>query len=146
MNETGINDPDFECLASYIHSTTSLEELGIEENDISVESIDSLCKALSNNSSMRSLSMLGCHLTTSHCVCLGQLLRHPIHCKIETLNFNNCSLTSDGVGEVMSGLSYNHTLRELSLNYNQIRSEGAVTIATMLKTNSSLAALYLDEL
>ena len=144
MYGTGINDPDFECLASYIHSTTSLQELNIGWNDISVESIDSLCKALTTNSSMRSLDMNDCRLTTSHCVCLGQLLRNPIHCKIEMLDIRKCSLTSDGVGEVISGLSDNHTLRVLELNYNQIRSEGAVTIATMLKTNSSLETLYLQ--
>ena len=144
MYGTGINDPDFECLASYIHSTTSLQVLDIGRNDISVESIDSLCKALSTNSSMRLLYMNDCRLTTSHCVCLGQLLRHPIHCKIDKLYLNSCSLTSDGVGEVMSGLSDNHTLRVLDLNYNnEIRSEGAVSIATMLKTNSSLKTLYL---
>ncbi|CAI8056954.1 Leucine-rich repeat-containing protein 74B [Geodia barretti] len=86
MTGTGISDPDFQCLSSYIHSTTSLEELWIGENEISVESIDSLCKALSANSSMRRLYMSDCHLTTSHCVCLGQLLRHPIHCQIEKLD------------------------------------------------------------
>ena len=144
MSRTGINDPDFECLASYIHSTTSLQRLSIEGNNISVESIDSLCKALSANSSMRSLDMSGCHLTTSHCVRLGQLLRHPIHCKIEQLNLINCSLTSDGVGEVVSGLNDNHTLRVLYLSSNRIGSEGAVAVATMLKRNSSLETLYLD--
>ena len=144
MYETGINDPDFECLARYIRSTTSHQKLWIGRNDISVESIDSLCEALSTNSSMRLLDMSVCHLTTSHCVCLGHLLRHPIHCKIEELYLNSCSLTSDGVGEVMSGLSDNHTLRVLGLRHNQIRSEGAVTIATMLKTNSSLETLYLE--
>ena len=144
IDETGISDPDFECLASYIHFTTSLQELSIRWNDISVESIDSLCKALSANSSMRKLVMSFCHLTTSHCVCLGQLLRHSIHCKIEELGLRECGLTSDGVGEVVSGLSDNHTLRELGLRGNQIGSEGAVAIATMLKTNSSLEGLYLD--
>ena len=143
MSGTGISDPDFECLASYIHSTTSLQRLSIGRNDISVESIDSLCKALSANSSMRRLEMNDCHLTTSHCVCLGQLLRHPIHCEIEELDLSVCGLTSDGVGEVVSGLSDNHTLRELWLNSNQIRLESAVAIATMLKTNSSLERLYL---
>ena len=141
MSGTGISDPDFECLASYIHSTTSLQKLSIKRNDISV---DSLCKALSANSSIRKLSMSYCHLTTSHCVCLGQLLRHPIHCKIEDLNLTRCGLTSDGVGEVVSGLSDNHTLRVLALSDNQVRSEGAVAIATMLKTNSSLEGLYLQ--
>ena len=145
MGDTGISDPDFECLASYIHSTTCLRELSIGWNDISVESIDSLCKALSANSSIRTLYMSDCHLTTSHCVCLGQLLRHPIHCKIEELYLGVCGLTSDGVGEVVSGLSDNHTLRELALWKNQIGSEGAVVIATMLKTNSSLEVLDLDE-
>ena len=144
MSRTGISDPDFECLASYIHSTTSLQRLNIGWNNISVESIDSLCKALSANSSMRSLDMSRCNLTTSHCVCLGQLLRHPIHCKIEQLNLSHCSLTSDGVGEVVSGLNDNHTLRELNLSDNQIRSEGAVAVATMLKRNSSLERLDLD--
>ena len=145
MCGTGISDPDFECLASYIHSTTSLQKLHIGGNDISIESIASLlCRALSDNSSMRSLDMNDCHLTTSHCECLGQLLRHPIHCKIEWLDLSYCSLTSDGVGELVSGLSDNHTLRVLNLSGNQIRSDGAVAIATMLKTNSSLEILYLD--
>ena len=144
MSRTGISDPDFECLASYIHSTTSLQELSIGDNDISVESIDSLCKALSANSSMRSLDMSDCHLTTSHCVCLGQLLRHPIHCRIERLNLYSCSLTSDGVAEVVSGLNDNRTLRELYLTFNQIRSEGAVAVATMLKRNTTLETLRLD--
>ena len=145
MTITGISDPDFQCLATYVSSTTSLEELEIGRNDISVESIDSLCKALSANSSMRRLRMSGCYLTTSHCVCLGHLLRHPIHCQIEKLSITYCSLTSDGVGEVVSGLSYNTTLRELNLSCNQIGSEGAVAVATMLKTNSSLERLYLHE-
>ena len=144
MSGTGISDPDFECIASYIHSTTSLESLNIGENDISVESIDLLCKGLSANSSMRRLYMDHCHLTTSHCVCLGQLLRHSIHCKIEELDLSLCSMTSDGVGEVVSGLSDNHTLRELDLSGNQIGSEGAVAVATMLKRNSSLETLRLD--
>ena len=144
MDRTGISDPDFDCLARYIHSTTSLEELEIGENEISVESIDSLCRVLSANSSMRRLDMSGCHLTTSHCVCLGQLLRHPIHCQIEVLNLGGCGLTSDGVGEVVSGLSDNHSPRELLLWENQIGSEGAVAVATMLKTNSSLERLSLD--
>ena len=143
MNRTGISDPDFDCLARYIHSTTSLKVLGIGENEISVESIDSLCRALSANSSMRMLDMNGCHLTTSHCVCLGQLLRHPIHCQIEKLNLGGCGLTSDGVGEVVSGLSDNHSLRVLVLTGNQIGSEGTVAVATMLKTNSSLERLHL---
>ena len=141
LSRTGISDPDFECLASYIHSTTSLQGLRIGWNDISVESIDSLCKALSGNSSMRTLDMSGCHLTTSHCVCLGQLLGHPIHCKIEELNLIHCSLTS-GV-EVVSGLNDNHTLRVLYMSDNQITSEGAVAIAAMLKRNSSLERLDL---
>ena len=142
MSNTDISDADYECIASYIHSTTSLESLRIGE--ISVESIDSLCKALSANSSMRTLGMSFCHLTTSHCVCLGQLLRHPIHCKIEMLNLRWCNMTSDGVGEVVSGLSDNHTLRELNLSYIPIGSEGAVAVATMLKRNSSLERLHLD--
>ena len=143
MYGTGISDPDFDCLARYIHSTTSLEELEIGGNEISVESIDSLCRALSANSSMRRLDMRDCHLTTSHCVCLGQLLRHPIHCQIEKLYLGGCGLTSDGVGEVVSGLSENHSLRELDLTGNRIGSEGAVSVATMLKTNSSLERLSL---
>ena len=143
MDRTGISDPDFDCLARYIHSTTSLEVLWIGEKEVSVESIDSLCRALSANSSVRVLLMIDCHLTTSHCVCLGQLLRHPIHCQIEKLDLSWCGLTSDGVGEVVSGLSDNHSLRELVLSGNQIGSEGAVAVATMLKTNSSLERLDL---
>ena len=143
MAGTGISDPDFECLARYIHSTTSLEELSIGKNKISVESIGSLCRALSANSSLWILNMDHCHLSTSHCVCLGQLLRQPRHCQIEWLDLSSCELTSDGVGEVMRGLSDNHSLRWLNLRWNEIGSEGAVAVAAMLKTNTSLDRLDL---
>ena len=138
VSNTGISDPDFECLASYIHSTTSLQRLKIGGNDISVESIDSLCKALNANSSMRLLDISDCHLTTQHCQHLGELLRH---CKIEELYLRNCNLTSDGVGKVVSGLNDNHTLKRLDLKNNKIRSEGVVAIAKMLKKNRSLNRL-----
>ena len=143
--DTGISDPDFESIASYIHSTESLDRLYIGFNHMSVKSIDSFCKALRANSSMRSLGIGGHHLTTSHCVCLGQLLREPIHCQIKELVLKECSMTSDGVAEVMSGLSDNHTLKELNLSENQIGSEGAIAVATMLKRNSSLETLQLDK-
>ena len=144
MTGTGISEPEFECLARYIHSTTNLEELSIGRIEISVESIRSLCRALSANSSMRTLDMSGCHLTTSHCVCLGQLLRQPVHCQIEKLVLNGCGLTSDGVEEVVRGLSDNHSLRELDLSEIHIGSEGVVTMAAMLKSNSSLETLNLS--
>ena len=145
MAGTGISDPDFEYLAKYIHSTTSLEELRIGGNKLSVESIGSLCRALSANSLMRILSISDCHLTTSHCMCLGQLLRQPIHCQIEKLVLTECGLTSDGVGEVVRGLIDNHSLKVLNLSKNQIGSEGVVVMAIMLKTNSSLERLNLEE-
>ena len=144
MYITGISDPDFECIANYIRSSTSLERLYIGGNDMSVKSIGSLCKALSVNSSMKNLGIGGHNLTTSHCVCLGQLLREPIECKIEELILKGCNMTSDGVREVVSGLSDNHTLKELDLNDNQIGSEGAVAMATMLKENSLLETLRLN--
>ena len=144
MYITGISDPDFECIARYIYSTTSLKKLYIGGNDMSVSSIGSLCKALSANSSMKNLGIGGHHLTAPHCVCLGELLREPIKCKIEELILKGCNMTSDGVREVVSGLSDNHTLRELDLNDNQIESEGAVAVATMLKKNSSLETLRLN--
>ena len=143
MFGTGISDPDFECLARFIHSTTSLEVLRIGRNEISVESIGSLCRALSAKHSMRILDISYCHLTTSHCVFLGELLRQPIHCQIEKLDLTGCGLTSDGVGEVVRGLSDNHSLRVLVLRDNQIGSEGVVAMAAMLKTNSSLERLNL---
>ena len=141
-SNTGISDPDFECLASYIHSTTSLQRLRIGGNDISVESIDSLCKALNANCSMRLLDISDCHLTTQHCQHLGELLRQK---KIEELYLRSCNLTSDGVGEVVSGLNDNHTLKRLDLKNNKIRSEGVVAIAKMLKKNCSLNRLDIAE-
>ena len=142
VSNTGISDPDFECLASYIHSTTSLQRLKIGGNDISVESIDSLCKALSANSSMRLIDISDCHLTTQHCQHLGELLRQK---KIEELYLRNCNLTSDGVGEVVSGLNDNHTLKRLDLKNNKIRSEGVVAIAKMLMKNCSFNRLDIAE-
>ena len=145
LHRTAISDPDFKCIANYIHSTTSLEKLDIGgRNDLSVKSIDSLCSALIGNSSVRTLYLSDSNLTTAHCVSLGQLLKHPMQCKIERLDLRSCRMTSDGVGEVMSGLSENQTLRELSLSYNPIGLEGVITMATMLRSNSSLETLDLQ--
>ena len=54
-------------------------------------------------------------------------------------------MTSDEVAEVMRGISDNHTIKELNMSENQIGSEGAVAVATMLKRNSSLETLQLDK-
>ena len=141
---TDIGDPDFEWIASYIRSTTTLNRVYIGGNDMSIENVGSLCKALSANSSMRSLGIGGHDFNVSHCVHLGQLLRHPMQCKIKELIIKGCRITSDGVAEVVSGLSDNHTLKELNLNDNPIGSEGAAAVATMLKKNSSLETLLLS--
>ena len=145
ISKTGVSDPDFKSLASYIESTTTLQELSIGFNNVSVESIELICKALHSNSSIKSLDMRGCVLTPPHCTHLGQLLKNPIKCEIEELNLSHCSLTGDGVGELVSGLGDNHTLRDLDLVGNPITSEGAAAVATMLKTNSSLDTLWLEE-
>ena len=44
----------------------------------------------------------------------------------------------------MSGLNDNHTLKELYISDNNIRSEGAVAVAKMLRKNTSLERLDLD--
>ena len=139
---TGISNPDFESLARYICSTTSLQRLKIGGNDISVESIDTLCEALSAKGSMKLLDMSFCHFATSHCHHIGKLLAQ---CKIEELYLRSCNITSDGVGEVVSRLNNNHTLKRLDLNNNKIRSEGVAFVATMLKENHSLNRLDLAD-
>ncbi|CAI8014930.1 NACHT, LRR and PYD domains-containing protein 12 [Geodia barretti] len=141
MSGTSISDPDFECLASYIRSSASLEELKIRRTKISVKSIDALCKALNINSSMRKLDMWGCQLTDLHSVHLGQLLREPVHCRIEKLVLTSCNLTSNGLGKIVTGLCDNHTLKELIIRDNQMND---VAVATMLQKNSSLQRLNLE--
>ena len=96
-------------------------------------------------SRLNSLDMWGCVLTAPHCTYLGQLLKNPINCKIEELNLSHCSLTSEGIGELVCGLGDNYTLRDLDLVGNPITSEGVAAVATMLKTNSSLDTLWLEE-
>ena len=140
LTRTGTSDPDFVGVANYIESTEYLEELKMRENKISVEGIDSLCKALSANSSVKTLDIWGCQLTHLHSIHLGNLLIKPMKCQIKKLVLTSCKLTSDGVREIASGLSYNHTLRELILSDNQTGN----VVATMLKTNSSLERLDLE--
>ena len=142
MTRTGIEDPDFEYLSRYVHSTKSLEQLKIAENKMSVKSMCFLCKALCANSSVWELDISGCQLTTQHSVYLKQLLKYPAKCGLEKLVIMDCSLTRDEVGEIMSGLTRNHTLRELNLSHNQV-DFGVIDTARMLKINKSMVGLDL---
>ena len=145
MTRTGISDPDLEKLAGYVKFTKSLEELRFGENKLSLTSIDTLCKALSVNSSLKRLYMSGCYFDEAHCASIGELLRHPLHSQIEELGISYCVLTGNGIGKVVSGLIDNHVLRELDFNHTQITAEGASAIAKMLMKNSSIERLYLGK-
>ena len=139
MSGTGISDPDFECLASYIHSTTSLQRLSIRRNDISVESIDSLCKALSANSS--ELGLWHNQIRSEGAVAIATMLK--TNSSLERLYLDECSIGSSGGVELGRALERNKTLRELLLSGNALGDDGVRGLSEGLETNSSLEELVL---
>ena len=151
MWETEIGEPDCEALCELLKSENcSLEELIINGNDLSRDSIASIITGLSHNGSLTHLNISKSHFDTANVVSLASVLQSHSKCTLTELRMRHSKINSEGAVELMTALSKNNTLKLLDLSHNPIGAhvEGVTAVAKLLEEvggDHSLTRLELRE-
>ena len=145
LYSTGIGKPDCEALCELLKSSHSLQDLNIDHNNLSSESVASIITGLSHNSSLTTLYISNSHFSMANVDSLASVLKDPSKCTLTTLYLRDCHISSEGAAELAAALSKNTTLKQLELSHNSIGEhvEGATAVARMLVENQALTVLYL---
>ena len=145
LDNTGIGEPDCEALCELLKSTYSLENLFIEGNNLSSESVASIITGLNRNSSRVILRISNSHFSMANVENLASVLRDQLECIFTQLKLRYCHISGQGACELAGALCKNSILTFLDLNCNPIGVEGASSMSDMLQHNTSLEWLGLGD-
>ena len=139
---TGIFTPGsavqfFNSLCS-LHSFTTLNAPGAEDDNLSPEDCQALGRLLSSSKSLTMLDIHGRLLVDPGIQYISNGLKQST---LHDLNISYCGLDSNGAHLIADALCYNHTLRVLGMSSNLIGDDGAITLAKMLFRNQTLKTL-----
>ncbi len=112
--QNSIENNSLHLLISTIAFSNILTHLDISHIQFSVEELEMFSVALSANSSLKTLGMIG------------------------------CLIDGEGAELLSTGLEENRTLLGLDLRENHVNMNGAASLASMLAVNTSLKILYLS--
>ncbi|XP_062896173.1 NACHT, LRR and PYD domains-containing protein 3-like isoform X4 [Mobula hypostoma] len=162
LDKVGLTDSGAEDLDSALSSNTSLTELNLGFNKLgdsgvkmvspalrnpeckiqklwleSVSLTDSgaedLVSALSTNPSLTVLDLSDNKLGDSGVKLVSAALRNP-ECKIQKLELNAVGLTDSGVEDLVSALSTNPSLTELTLGWNSLTDRSVPSLRRLIHT------------
>ena len=145
LSSTGIGEPDCETLCKLLKSRHSLQQLYIDHNNLSSESVASIITGLSHNSSLTTLYISNSHFSMANVDSLASVLKDHSKCILTWLDLQDCHISSEGAVKLAAALCKNTTLEHLNLSRNPIGEhvEGMTAVAKMLVENKTLTALYL---
>ncbi|XP_069465026.1 NACHT, LRR and PYD domains-containing protein 3-like isoform X2 [Ambystoma mexicanum] len=151
-------------LASVLRTSTSLTELDLSRNKLTVSAVKALCEGLKHpGCKIHTLKLPCCSLTASCCADLASVLRTSTSlteldlsrnklgdsggkalceglkqpgCKLQTLRLWCCSLSGLFCGHLTSALRLNSSLAHLYLTYNRLRDSGVKELCEGLKLPS----------
>ena len=142
---TRIGVPDCEALCELLRSTRSLQDLDIQMNNLSSESVASIMTGLSHNSSLTSLNISNSHFNMDNMDNLASILGNlSSKSALSFLWIDDCCINEQGASVLANALCKNSTLTYLRLNHNLIGVEGAFSMSEMLQHNTSLKSLDLN--
>ncbi|XP_003702169.3 ran GTPase activating protein [Megachile rotundata] len=140
-----LEDEGAEALASVFQKLTSLEEVVMPQNGIYHQGITAIAHGLSSNPGLKILNLNDNTVGFKGAQALAKAL--PNFQNLEQLNLGDCLLKTQGsliLAEAL-GVEGNYpSLTELNLSYNEIRKEGANSIAQAMADKKRLITLELD--
>ena len=145
LNNTWIGEPDCKALCELLKSSHPLQDLRIDENNLSSESVASIITGLSHDSFLTKLSISNSHFSMANVNSLASVLKDHSKCTLTKLYLAYCHISSEGAVELAAALCKNSTLKQLDLNHNSIGVEGASSMSDMLQHNTSLEVLRLRD-
>ena len=145
LYNTGIGEPDCEALCELLKSTHSLQDLDIDQNNLSSESVASIITGLSHNSSLTYLEISNSHFSMANVDSLASVLKDHSKCTLTWLVLQDCHISSESAVKLVAALCKNTTLKRLDLSRNPIgeHEEGVTSAVKLLVENKTLTKLGL---
>ena len=139
--ETGIWKYHVESLSKALSVNSSLTHLDLMGNSIGDSGTASLCQALAVNSSLTNLNLGWNYISDSGAASLSQAL--AVNSSLTKLDLSGNSISDSGAASLSQALEVNSSLTNLDLMHNDIGPSGAASLSQALEVNSSLTNLDL---
>ena len=139
--ETGIWKYHVESLSKALSVNSSLTHLDLMGNSIGDSGTASLCQALAVNSSLTNLNLGWNYISDSGAASLSQAL--AVNSSLTKLDLSGNSISDSGAASLSQALEVNSSLANLDLMHNDIGPSGAASLSQALEVNSSLTNLDL---
>ena len=123
----------------------SLEIVELDSNGTAEEGLVDIITALSIYPQLKTLSLIGNHLSTIGCIALATLLQHS-STKLKHLRLSNNEINDEGIEALVPILAHHNHLHSLKLCNNQsVTSKGWQQLSIILRNpNSKLTTLQIS--
>jgi len=141
----GMNIGATECVAltNLLCHTTDMRELNLHNNSIDDEGVESLVGALLANSNLHKLILSYNQITARGCQSLAALLRDP-NSNLENICLERNNIRDEGARTLANALTTNRKLKHLFLSNNHITAEGYSSFSKVLCDTSSINDTFLS--
>ncbi|KAA0704455.1 Ribonuclease inhibitor [Triplophysa tibetana] len=138
LNDCNLTEESCLTLARVLGSDTCLQELHIENNNLTDSGVELLCTGLVNakKSKLEILRLSSCDVKEKSCSGLASVLGSDSS-GLRELDLSNNQLQDSGVNLLSAGLQKNSTLEILKLSNCSITEEGYKSLASALESNPS---------
>lgn len=133
------------AFSNLLQESIYLQKLNIGNTDVGLTAIIAIADVLRHNCVLRVLNInrpVYFALQEELSEAMARALK--VNRTLEELHLQKCNITDFGVKWLIDeGLVYNNTLKVLDLGCNSISRDGAIKIASLLKTNATLEVIEL---
>ncbi len=125
-----------------IENTSLISTLTLSNNFIGNSGLNTLCEALSTNTSLKNLDLSYCSLSLDDHGAIPRLL--SINTTLEYLNLSSNSIGNTDLKNICESLSTNTSLKSLDLSNCSLSDDNGAALYQLLKINNSLENLDLS--
>lgn len=134
---------DIDYMAKKVMTDTTIDIVTVTQHIGMVKNLRPLFEALTINTSVTVLCVIGPRLNPQELKMLEKLLKSNM-C-ITTLELSYCDLAAHKLEDILTALTDNTTIEALGVSGNPIRSVGAAMIARFVESHPQLIELSVDE-
>ncbi|XP_059818906.1 NACHT, LRR and PYD domains-containing protein 3-like [Hypanus sabinus] len=143
LNDNKLGDSGVKLVSAALGNTEcKIQKLRLGYVGLTDSGSEDLASALSTNPSLTELNLSGNKLGDSGVKLVSAALRNS-ECKIQKLRLDKVGLTDSGAEDLVSALSTNTSLTELSLGSNSLTDRSVLALRQLILTHRSLGRIGL---
>ena len=141
ISSNKISDDGAIALSECLRANTTLIEVKMSGNNITLEIISAIAKSLEiNYSTLQKLDISNSKISDSGIIAFSKYL----HISLTELDISGNDITCQGASAIAKFMRMNTTLQKLNISNNTISDNGAVAFSEFLKTDATLTVLSMS--